>query len=90
MHKYCDGMTMLSFRVSDEEAWELQRWADRLGTTRSGIIRESLRQHLAWLASVEDADRREEQPSTDDGSAIGRIADMGVAEDWSDWADAAR
>lgn len=83
-------MTMLSFRVSDEEVWELQGWADRLGTTRSGIIRESLRRHLAWLASVEDADRWEEQPPTDDELVIGRIANWGVAEDWSDCADAAR
>ena len=83
-------MTMLSFRVDDEQAIEVQRWADRLGTTRSAVIRESLRRHLAWLASVEDADRWEKQPLEADELAIGRIADWGVAEDWSDWADAAR
>ena len=83
-------MTMLSFRVADDEATEIQRWADRLGITRSGVIRESLRRHLAWLASVEDADLWEKQPLTADELEIGRVADWGVAEDWSDWADAAR
>ena len=83
-------MAMFSFRVDDEEAAEVRRWADRLGTTSSGVIRESLHRHLAWLASVEDADLWEKQPLTPDESEIRRIADWGVAEDWSDWADAAR
>ncbi|MDE0376201.1 MAG: antitoxin [bacterium] len=83
-------MTVLSFRVDDEEAAEVRRWADRLGTTSSGVIQESLRRHLAWLASVEDADLWKEQPLTPDESEIGRIADWGVADDWSDWVDAAR
>lgn len=83
-------MTMLSFRVDDEEAIEIQRWADRLGTTRSGVIRESLRRHLAWLASAGDADRWQKQPLSADESALSQIADWGVAEDWSDWADATR
>ena len=80
-------MKVLSFRVSDD-AREVQCWADRLGTTRSGVVRESLRRHLAWLDSVEDADRWEKQPLAADNPTIGRIADWGVAEDWSDWADA--
>ncbi|MDE0376631.1 MAG: ribbon-helix-helix protein, CopG family [bacterium] len=81
-------MTMLSFHASDEEAWQVQRWAYRLGTTRSEVIRESLRRHLAWLASVEDADRWEKLPLAVDKLTIGRIADWGVTEDWSDWANA--
>lgn len=83
-------MTMLSFRVDDEEAIEVQRWADRLGTTRSEVIRESLRRHTAWLVSVEHADRWDKQPRAAEELAIGQIADWGVAEDWSDWTDTAR
>ncbi len=82
-------MAMLSFRISDEDAREVKRWADRLGTTSSEVIRESLRRHLAWLAPVEDTDRQEKQLLAAEGAAIGRIADWGVAEDWTDWADAA-
>ncbi|MCY4623057.1 MAG: hypothetical protein OXD34_14700 [bacterium] len=51
-------MTILSFRMGDDEADEVQRWA--------------------------------EQPLTDGELAIGRIANWGVAEDWSDWADTTR
>jgi antitoxin MazE2 len=31
-----------------------------------------------------------EQPVTDDEKALAEIADWGPAEDWADWADAAR
>ena len=82
-------MTMLSFRVAEEEAAEVGRWADRLGIGRSELIRESLRRYLVWLASAEDVDRWEAQPLSDEESALAGIADWGVAEDWSDWADAA-
>lgn len=31
-----------------------------------------------------------ERPLTDDENALAEIADWGPAEDWADWADAAR
>ena len=42
------------------------------------------------LASEIDIERWTQMPLTDDESAIGPLADCGPAEDWSDWADAAR
>ena len=48
---------------------------------------------LSFCVGDEEPDevqRWAEQPLTDDELAIGRIADWGVAEDWSDWADATR
>ena len=93
-HRWCHTnyttcMTMLSFRVAEEEAAEVGRWADRLGIGRSEFLRQSLRRHLVWLASAEDADLWVAQPLSDEESAVAEIADWGVAEDWSDWADAA-
>lgn len=83
-------MTMLSFRVDDEQAVETQRWAEALGIDRSELLREALRRHLVRLASEQDALRWEEQPLTDAEVALAQAADWGPAEDWSDWADAAR
>lgn len=83
-------MTMVSFRVNDEEAKLAQRWADTLGIDKSELLREALHQHLAQLASEVDAVIWQDQPRTADESALDAIADWGPAEDWSDWADAAR
>ncbi|MDZ7732955.1 MAG: ribbon-helix-helix domain-containing protein [Acidimicrobiia bacterium] len=77
---------MLSFRVDEEEARALRAWAERLGTDRSQLLRDALHQHLAQLASREDARRYEEVPLTPDERALARVADWGPAEDWSDWA----
>ncbi len=82
-------MTMLSFRVDDEQAVETQRWAEALGIDRSELLREALRRHLVRLASEQDALRWEEQPLADAEAALSQAADWGPAEDWSDWADAA-
>ena len=49
--------------------------------------------NLSFHVGDDEADavqRCADQPLTDDEMAIGRIADWGVAEDWSDWAVAAR
>ena len=81
---------MLSFRVDDEEAAEAQRWAERLGLDRSELLREALRRHLVRLASECDARTWTEQPLDDGEQSLAQIADWGPAEDWSDWADAAR
>lgn len=83
-------MTMLSFRVDDDEAVEAQRWADRLGIDKSQLLREALHRQLVRLAAEHEIVAWTEQPLTDAESSLGRIADWGPAEDWADWADAAR
>ena len=83
-------MTMISFRVDDEEAAAAQRWADQLGIDKSELLRDALHRYLTRLASERDTEKWLETPLTDDESAISQIADWGLAEDWSDWADAAR
>ncbi len=83
-------MTMLSFRAEDSEAVSAQQWADKLGIDKSELLREALHRHLTRLASERDALTWVEVPLTADEFAIGQIAEWGLAEDWSDWADAAR
>ena len=83
-------MTMLSFRVDGREAAEAQVWAERLGIDRSELLREALHRHLLRLASENDALTWVEQPLGSGEQALAEIADWGPAEDWSDWADAAR
>ena len=81
---------MLSFRVDDAEAAEVQRWADRLGIARSELLRDALRRYLVRLHAEDEISRWEASPLSDDESAVGGIADWGPAEDWSDWIDATR
>lgn len=83
-------MTMLSFRVEDEEAAEAQSWATRLGVDRSELLREALHRHLLRLASENDAAIWAEVPLDAGEQSFAEIADWGPAEDWSDWTDAAR
>ena len=83
-------MTMLSFRVDDDEAAEAQRWAERLGVDRSQLLRDALRCHLVRLASENDAQIWSDQPLGPGEASLSEIADWGPAEDWSDWADATR
>ncbi len=83
-------MTMLSFRVPDEEAVEVQRWAEALGVDRSEILREALHRHLVGLNGEHDADKWQRSPATDAERSLSEIADWGPAEDWADWDDAAR
>jgi predicted transcriptional regulator len=83
-------MTMFSLRVDDDLAVDVQAWADRLGLDRSELMREALRRHLLRLASEDDARTWEQQPLDDGERALAAVADWGPAEDWSDWADAAR
>lgn len=83
-------MTMLSFRVEDEEAAEAQQWATRLGVDRSELLREALHRHLLRLASENDAVTWTEVPLDSGEQSLAEIADWGPAEDWSDWADATR
>jgi predicted transcriptional regulator len=81
-------MTMLSFRVDDDEAERIQAWAERLGVDRSELLRDALRRHLLRLASDNDANIWVEQPLDEGERSFAAVADWGPAEDWSDWADA--
>lgn len=83
-------MTMLSFRVAEAEAAEVQRWAQALGVDRSELLREALHAHLARLRSELDASRWEQVPFSDAELSLSEIADWGPAEDWADWDDASR
>jgi Ribbon-helix-helix protein, copG family len=83
-------MTMLSFRVDDDDAAQAQAWAKRLGVDRSELLRDALRRQLLRLAGEHDADRWAAQPLDDGERSLAAIAEWGPAEDWSDWADAAR
>jgi Arc/MetJ-type ribon-helix-helix transcriptional regulator len=87
MTRYDQCMTMLSFRVDDHDATELQAWVERLGVEKSEFLRDALRRQLLRLASERDAEIWERQPLTASESALAEIADWGPAEDWSDWVD---
>ena len=88
--RYDVRMTMLSFRVDDEEAANAQQWAKRLGIDRSELLRDALHRHLVRLRAEEEVAAWQAAPLTDDETALAEIADWGPAEDWSDWADATR
>jgi predicted transcriptional regulator len=81
---------MLSFRVPDEEAAEVQRWADALGVDRSEILRDALHRHLVALGGEHDADAWERMPLDPGERSLADVAEWGLAEDWTDWEDAAR
>lgn len=83
-------MTMVSFRADDDDVDLADAWARRLHIDRSELLRDALRRHLAALAADQDTQAYAEQPLTDDEKALAEIADWGPAEDWADWADAAR
>ncbi len=83
-------MTMLSFRVDEEDAGRAQEWAERLGVDRSELLRDALRRHLLRLASEDDATTWADQPLSEAEASLAAIAEWGPAEDWSDWADATR
>ncbi len=81
-------MTMLSFRVPDEDAAEVQRWAQALGVDRSELLRDALHRHLVVLQGESDAARWESQPATGAERSLEEVADWGPSEDWTDWGDA--
>lgn len=83
-------MTMISFRAGDEDVSQADAWARRLHIDRSELLRDALRRHLAALAADQDVQGYTEQPLTVDENGLAAIADWGPAEDWADWADAAR
>lgn len=81
-------MTMLSFRVPDDDAAQVQQWAEALGVDRSEILRDALHRHLVILKGESDAETWEEHPATSAEQGLSEIADWGPAEDWTDWSDA--
>lgn len=83
-------MTMVSFRVDEGEAAAVQRWAEQLGIDRSALLREAVHAHLVRLAAEHETSAWLDASLTTDEQALGEIADWGPADDWSDWADAAR
>jgi predicted transcriptional regulator len=83
-------MTMLSFRVDEDEAADAQRWAERLGVDRSELLRNALHRYLMRLESENDAQIWADEPLDSGERALGAIADCGPSEDWSDWSDATR
>jgi predicted transcriptional regulator len=82
-------MTMLSFRVPDEDAAAIDRWAGALGVDRSEILRDALHSHLVALQGESDAETWQSYPASGAERSLEEVADWGPAEDWSDWADAA-
>ncbi len=81
-------MTMLSFRVPDDDAAEVQHWAKALGVDRSEILRDALHRHLVVLKGEAEAARWQQMPASDTERSLEAISDWGPAEDWSDWIDA--
>jgi len=80
-------MTMLSFRVPEADAVEVQRWAEALGLERSELLRDALHRHLVRLRSEDEVANWKRIPLTDAEKSLSQIADWGPAEDWADWAD---
>ena len=78
-------MTMLSFRIDDDEAKTVQGWADKLGIDRPELLRTALHRHLIRLASIEDPKTWEQMPLTEAEQSLLEVNDWGTAEDWSDW-----
>jgi hypothetical protein len=80
---------MLSFRVEDDDAREVEAWARELGVARSELLRAAVRRYVERLASEHDVALWEAQPLDAGEGSLAEVADWGPAEDWSDWATAA-
>jgi hypothetical protein len=61
-----------------------------LGHHRSELLREALRRHLLRLARERDAETWQQHPLSADEQSLNEIEEWSPAEDWADWADAAR
>ena len=78
-------MTMLSFRVSPEEAERARETAEYMDVALSELFREALRRHINAILAVRDAEIYEAMPVTEEEMALNVIEYWGPAEDWSDW-----
>jgi len=76
---------MLSFRIEEDDASAITRWAADLGVDRSEILRDAVRRHLALLEAESDVDAWQRTPPTEGELDLDGAADWGPAEDWSDW-----
>jgi len=76
-------MTMMSFRVDDEEAIRAQGWAETFGVEPSELLRDALHRHLGRLDADHDIQAWIDQPLSEPESTLAEIADGGPAEDWS-------
>jgi hypothetical protein len=74
----------------DDEAAQVQRWADALGVDRAEILRDALHRHLVALVGEHDADAWERTPLDPGEQSLSEVADWGPAQDWADWKHAAR
>lgn len=83
-------MTMVSFRVKDDEAAALQRWAKALGVDRSELLRDAVHRHLTALSSENDVEAWERHPLTEPERSLSSVADWGPDEDWLEWGYEAR
>ncbi|WP_219066376.1 ribbon-helix-helix protein, CopG family [Candidatus Mycobacterium methanotrophicum] len=75
---------MISFRIDDADAAQVEQWARRLHIDRSELLRDAVRRHLAELAAYADMHAYDEKPVTADEKSLAQIADWGPAEDWAD------
>ena len=80
-------MTMLSFRVDDEQARLAQRWAEALGIDRSELLRQALHRQLVRLEAEREINGWRILPLDASERSFSEVADFGPAEDWSDWDD---
>jgi len=83
-------MTMVSFRLDDEDVEELDSVAEVLGRDRSDLLRDALRRQLRVIAAESDIAAYERRPFTEEELALCEMQAWAPDEDWSDWADAAR
>lgn len=81
-------MTMISLRVSEDDAKTLKEWSARLGKDRSEIVRSAIRRHMVLLAAENDIEAWTRQPLTPAEASMSEVAFWGPDEDWSDWVDA--
>lgn len=78
-------MTMLSFRVTPEEAARAKELSDSLGISLSEMFRDAFRRHMNAMLAVRDAEIYEAMPLTEEELSLSAIEYWGPAEDWSDW-----
>ncbi len=76
---------MHSFRADDRVDL-----ADAWASPRSELLRDALRRLLTAGRGPDVQAYTEPTADVDDENALVEIADWGRAEDWADWADAAR